>query len=472
MGNPRGYIEVKRKEAGNRPVEERIDDFGEVEQTLNTEDRKLQASRCMDCGVPFCHWACPVSSLVPEWQHALYKGNWQEASEILHRTNEFPEFTGRICPAPCEKSCVLSIHDEAVTIRENEASIIERAFENGLIVPRPPKKRTGKNVAVIGSGPAGLTIAARLNRLGHKVVVYEKQRKAGGLLRYGIPDFKLNKKFIDRRLEIFLKEGVEIHNGVNVGADVSAQQLLDRYDAVVLAVGAMKPRDIEVKGRGLKGVFFAMDYLVQQNRVIDGEVFPEDERILATDKHVVVVGGGDTGSDCVGTAVRQKAASVTQIEILPEPPQLRLPDNPWPFWPITLKTSSSHGEGCKRLWSMETCSFEGNGSVKALRLAPLNWTRNSEGKWSKEKIDGEELIVPAELVLLAMGFMSPLYDTLLNEMGILPGEHNNLRVDGNHRTNIPKVFAAGDAVSGAGLVVRAIADALHATITIHDYLSS
>jgi glutamate synthase (NADPH/NADH) small chain len=366
MGNPRGFIEVQRKLSGNRPINERIDDYGEVEQTLNDQDRKLQASRCMDCGIPFCHWACPVSSKIPEWQDALYRGDYKLASEVLHSTNSFPEFTGRVCPAPCEKSCVLAIHEESVTIRENEASTVEKAFELGLIQPRVPKKRTGKKVAVIGSGPAGLSVADQLNQKGHNVTVFERDDAIGGLLRYGIPDFKLNKKVIDRRQHIFQKEGVEFRVNTSVGEDVKGSDLLKEYDAVVLAIGAMQPRDLPVDGRDLDGVHFAMDFLRQQNKVNRGETFPDSERINAKGKKVMVIGGGDTGSDCVGTSNRQRAEKVTQIEIMPKPPASRTADNPWPYWPNMLKVSSSHEEGCERMWSLSTRRFIGeHGKLKA-----------------------------------------------------------------------------------------------------------
>ena len=344
MGNPKGFIEIPKKESGYRPVNERIYDFGEVEQTLNEKDRKDQASRCMDCGIPFCHWACPVSSKIPEWQDAVYLGNWEEAYDILSSTNSFPEFTGRVCPAPCEKSCVLAIHEESVTIRENEASVVEQAFGRGYVTPRIPEVRTGKKVAVIGSGPAGMSAADVLNQAGHTVTVFEQDDAIGGLLRYGIPDFKLNKTVIDRRLDLFVTEGIDFRTNTTVGKDITAEKLLKDYDAVCLAVGAMKPRDLVVEGRDLDGVHFAMDFLKQQNKVNRGEVFAEEERISAKEKKVLVIGGGDTGSDCVGTSIRQKAESVLQIEILPKPPEKRVDNNPWPYWPNTLRTSSSHQE--------------------------------------------------------------------------------------------------------------------------------
>ena len=338
MGNPKGFIEIPKKESGYRPVNERIYDFGEVEQTLNEKDRKDQASRCMDCGIPFCHWACPVTSKIPEWQDSIYLGNWQEAYDILTTTNSFPEFTGRVCPAPCEKSCVLAIHEESVTIRENEASVVEQAFNRGYVQPRIPEFRSGKKVAVIGSGPAGLSAADVLNQAGHSVTVFEQDDAIGGLLRYGIPDFKLNKTVIDRRLELFVTEGIDFKTNTTVGKDITPKQLLKDYDAVCLALGAMQPRDLVVEGRDLDGVHFAMDFLKQQNKVNRGEVYSDDERIIAKEKKVLVIGGGDTGSDCVGTSIRQKAESVMQIEILPKPPEKRVDNNPWPYWPNTLRS--------------------------------------------------------------------------------------------------------------------------------------
>ena len=345
MGDPKGFMTVPRKDAGYRPVNDRINDYGEVEQTLNENDRALQAARCMDCGIPFCHWGCPVGSKIPEWQDAIYRGRKDEAYFILHSTNSFPEITGRVCPAPCEKSCVLAIHDEAVTIRENECATVEQAFEAGIVRANPPKIRTGKKVAVIGSGPAGLSAADLLNRAGHWVTVYEKNDAIGGLLRYGIPDFKLSKGIIDRRLALFVDEGIILRTNINVGFDISKEELYNEFDAVLLAVGAEQPRDLSVEGRGLKGVYFAMDFLTQQNKTVSGQQISSELRIHAKDKNVLVIGGGDTGSDCVGTSIRQKAKSVTQIEILPKPSEKRDENNPWPYWPNTLRTSSSHIEG-------------------------------------------------------------------------------------------------------------------------------
>ncbi|PRZ02089.1 glutamate synthase subunit beta [Marinilabilia salmonicolor] len=471
MGNPRGFIEVQQKLSGNRPVNERIDDYGEVEQTLNDQDRKLQASRCMDCGVPFCHWGCPVGSKIPEWQDALYRGDYKLASEVLHSTNSFPEFTGRVCPAPCEKSCVLAIHEEAVTIRENEASTVEKAFELGLIQPRIPKKRTGKKVAVIGSGPSGLSVADQLNQKGHTVTVFERDDAIGGLLRYGIPDFKLNKKVIDRRQRIFEKEGIEFRINTAVGVDVKGEELLQEFDAVVLAIGAMQPRDLPVEGRDLKGIHFAMDYLKQQNKVNRGTSFSEDERINAKGKKVMVIGGGDTGSDCVGTANRQRAEKVMQIEIMPKPPASRTPDNPWPFWPNVLKVSSSHQEGCERMWSLSTRRFIGEkGQLKAVEVVEVEWMQDN-GRWKMEEKEDTVRKIEVDMVMLSMGFVHPVHKGLVEELGLELDQRGNVKIDECFGASKPGVFAAGDAASGASLVVTAIAKGREAAAHVHEFLS-
>lgn len=471
MADPKGFIKYARKEGGYRPVNERVDDYGEVEQTLNVADRTLQASRCMDCGIPFCHWACPVGSKIPEWQDAVYKGEWKLASEILHSTNSFPEFTGRICPNPCEKSCVLAVHEEAVTIRENECSVVERAFAEGYIEPRIPEQRTGKKVAVVGGGPAGLSVADLLNQAGHSVTVYEKDDAVGGLLRYGIPDFKLNKKVIDRRIAIFEQEGIIFKTNTSVGEDVKGEDLAKEYDAVVLTIGAMKPRDLPVEGRDLEGVHFAMDFLKQQNKVNRGEKFSDAERILATGKNVLVIGGGDTGSDCVGTSNRQKAKSVTQIEILPKPPEKRGPGNPWPYWPATLKTSTSHAEGCERKWSLNTKRFIGeNGKLKQVELVEIEWNKGENGQWQMTEKPETTHTMDVELVTLSMGFVSPVHEGLVKEFDLELDTRGNIKVDDTYQTSKANVFAAGDAASGASLVVTAIAKGREAAKNVHAYL--
>ncbi|MCD6597680.1 MAG: glutamate synthase subunit beta [Bacteroidales bacterium] len=472
MGNPRGFIEVKRKGADNRPVDERIQDFSEVEQTLNTEDRILQASRCMDCGIPFCHWACPINSRIPEWQDALYRENLKESIDILQLTNDFPEFTGRICPAPCEKSCVLAIHEEAVTIRENEAAIAERSYDAGLIQAKPPQKRTGKKVAVIGSGPAGLTIASRLNRMGHQVTVFEKDEKIGGLLRFGIPDFKLHKSVIDRRLDILKEEGIKFRTKVNVGTDISPEELKKKYDAICLAIGAMQARNINVPGREMEGIYFAMDFLTQQNRIIAGKNFSGKKKISAKNKHVIVIGGGDTGSDCVGTSIRQGAKSVKQIEILPEPPLTRKEDNPWPFWPNTLRTSSSQQEGCERIWATSTKRFiSENNKLNQIETIKVRWEQDNRGKYIMIEEPGSLEIHKADIILLALGFTQPVHEGLLENLGLKYDERGNILTDNQSATTKAKFFAAGDAADGASLVVSAIASGQDAAESIHLYLT-
>jgi len=457
MGDPKGFMTVPRKDAGYRPLNDRIHDYGEVEQTMNDNDRALQASRCMDCGIPFCHWGCPVGSKIPEWQDAIYRGRKDEAYFILHSTNSFPEITGRICPAPCEKSCVLAIHDEAVTIRENECATVEQAFDAGIVVANPPKSRTGKKVAVIGSGPAGLSAADLLNRAGHLVTVFEKSDAIGGLLRYGIPDFKLSKNVIDRRLELFFEEGIIFKPNVNVGVDITKEELYAQFDAVLLAVGAEQPRDLPVEGRDLEGVYFAMDFLTQQNKKVSGKLKGDEFRILAKDKNVLIIGGGDTGSDCVGTSIRQKAKSVTQIEILPKPQEKREENNPWPYWPNTLRTSSSHQEGCERRWNLSTKRFIGeNGKLKQVELVQVEWTKDGNGRWNMNEIAGSEEIIDVELALLSMGFTQPVHVGLLDALGVDYDQRGNVKVNNKKQTSVAKLFAAGDAEKGASLVVHAI----------------
>jgi glutamate synthase (NADPH/NADH) small chain len=457
MADINGFLKIKRKEAGNRPLNERIQDFSEVEQVLNSEDRMLQASRCMDCGIPFCHWGCPVDNLIPEWNDLLYKGDWRGAYLRLAATNNFPEYTGRICPAPCEHACVLNINQEPVTIRENEVAIVEKAFSEGYIKPEPPEIRTGKKVAVIGSGPAGMAAADLLNKNGHLVTLFEKDEKAGGLLRFGIPDFKLSKAIIDRRLNLMTEEGILIKTGITAGKDIAGKELLDQFDAICITIGAGHPRNLPVAGSEFDGIHFAMDFLTAQNKVNAGQLSAADNHINAGGKRVLVIGGGDTGSDCVGTAIRQKALSVTQIEILPKPPEKRTPDNPWPYWGKILKTSTSHEEGCERFWNISTLRFVGDGKItRGTEVEDVIW-ESENGKYIMKPVPGTKRVIECDMVLLALGFVHPVLDGLLTELGVELDNRKNVSVNNSMTTNIPKVFAAGDTISGASLVVNAIA---------------
>ncbi|MFA5971460.1 MAG: glutamate synthase subunit beta [Lentimicrobiaceae bacterium] len=470
MSDPKGFLKIRRKDAGNRPMHERITDFSEVEQVLNSEDRMLQASRCMDCGIPFCHWSCPVDNLIPEWNDLLYKGDWKGAYMRLAATNNFPEFTGRICPASCEHACVLNINQEPVTIRENEVAIVEKAFAEGYIKPEPPEIRTGKKVAVIGSGPSGMAAADLLNKAGHWVTLFEKDEKAGGLLRFGIPDFKLSKATVDRRFDLMIKEGLIVKTGVNIGKDISGKEIAAQFDAVCIAVGAMHPRDLNAEGRELNGIHFAMDFLSTQNRVNNGQIIATDNPINAKNKKVLVIGGGDTGSDCVGTSIRQKAESVTQIEIMPKPPVDRADDNPWPYFGKVLKTTTSHEEGCERFWSLSTVKFIGeNNQVTGVEVEEVEWVYK-DNHHSMEVVPGTRRIIDADLVLLAMGFVHPMLEGLLTELELELTQRNNIKVNANQSTNHQKIFAAGDSVSGASLVVNAIASGRKAAKEIDRFL--
>jgi len=470
MGDITGFIKIKRKDAGNRPIHERICDFSEVEQVLNSEDRMLQAARCMDCGIPFCHWACPVDNLIPEWNDLLYKGDWRQAYERLSATNNFPEFTGRICPALCEHACVLNIGQEPVTIRENEVAITEKAFAEGYIKPVLTKNRSGKKVAVVGSGPAGMAAADLLNKAGHNVILFEKDKKAGGLLRYGIPDFKLSKATIDRRLDLMIREGLSVHTGVTIGRDIPGRALIDDFDAVCIAIGAGHPRTLNVEGSDLKGIHFAMEFLTAQNRINSGETAASETPVSAEGKRVLVIGGGDTGSDCVGTSIRQKALSVTQIEILPKPPEKRDIDNPWPYFSKTLKTSTSHEEGCERLWSISTLRFVGDGKIlRGAEVEDVTW-ENIDGRKTMKPVPGTRRVIETDLVLLALGFGHPVLEGLLTQVGTELDSRKNISVTDSMATNIPKVFAAGDSVNGASLVVNAIASGRKAAKEINRFL--
>jgi len=471
MGDPTGFMKIHRKENNLRPVDLRIMDYAEIEELLPAKERRLQASRCMDCGIPFCHWGCPVSNLIPEWQDKLFNGDMKAAFQLLQKTNNFPEFTGRICPAPCEGSCVLSINSDSVTIRANELDIIENAFALGYVTPNPPKIRTGKRIAVIGSGPAGLACADDLNKLGHTAVLYEAQNAVGGYLRYGIPDFKLDKSVIDRRVEILQLEGLLIETNVLVGEDIPAVELLDEFDAVCITIGARRPRDLDIEGRDLAGIHFAVDYLSQQNKAVRGEYISPSERIVATNKHVMVIGGGDTGSDCVGTANRQGARSITQLEILPKPPEIRTAGNRWPFWPNIYKTSSSHKEGCQRHFNVSTQRFSGkNGEVQSLHTTRVVWNEDDKGGYQMSVIPDSEKEYKADLVLLAMGFLHVETDHLVSDLGLELNERGNLKLNENYMTNIEGVFAAGDSKRGASLVVWAIHEGKQVAKSIHAFL--
>ncbi len=478
MGKPTGFLEFTRELPAKRPAQERIHDYKEIDTPFSEQTTQKQAARCMDCGTPFCHSGCPLGNIIPEFNDAVYEQNWEYAYEILSSTNNFPEFTGRICPAPCESSCVLGINKPPVAIEFIEKSIVEVAFAKGYVKPNPPRKRTGKQVAVVGSGPAGLAAAAQLNKAGHTVTLFERADQIGGLLRYGIPDFKLEKAVIDRRLAVMEAEGITFKTGVNVGVDIKANDLLDSFDLVLLAGGSTVPRDLPIPGRELKGIYPAMEFLSQQNKRIADLPVQVDHRgspyangeILATGKHVVVIGGGDTGSDCVGTSNRHGAASVTQIELLPMPPKERAEDTPWPNWPMMLRTSTSHEEGCEREWSINTKAFIGdeNGNLKALQIVNLEW-KHEGGRMQMVEVSGSEREIPCELALLAAGFLHPQREGLVADLGVELDERGNVKAT-NYQTSIPNVFAAGDLRRGQSLVVWAISEGREAARAADCYL--
>ncbi len=466
MGKVTGFKEYTREMPARRPVAERVDDYFEVYQPFPEEKLRTQAARCMDCGTPFCQTGCPVNNVIPDWNDLVYRNRWKEAIRILHSTNNFPEVTGRICPAPCEASCVLAINEPAVTIKQIEKTVIERAFEEGWIVPEPPPFRTGKRVAVVGSGPAGLAAAQQLNRAGHQVTVFEKADRVGGLLRYGIPDFKMEKRIIDRRLRVMEQEGIEFRTDAHVGVSVAVEDVRRDYDATLLAGGAEASRDLDVPGRELKGIHFAMEFLPQQNKRGAGDDVPN--QILATGRHVVIIGGGDTGADCLGTSHRQKPACVRQLEIMPEPPPERSPSTPWPLWPLMLRMESSHEEGGVREWAVSTTRFTGdeNGNVKQLHVARVGPPPIFE------LIPGTEFALDADLVLLAMGFLGPVRNGMIEQLGVKLDGRGNVAADENYMSSVPGVFAAGDMRRGQSLVVWAIAEGRRAAQGVDRYLKS
>ncbi len=476
MGKPTGFLEFGRTETHERPIGERTKDYREIVIPPTEEELRTEGARCMDCGTPFCHsLGCPVSNLIPEWNDAVYRGQWREAWERLELTNNLPEVTGRVCPALCEASCTLAINAGAVSIKKMEYAVAERAFAEGWTCARPPERETGYKVAVIGSGPAGLAAAQQLRRVGHQVTVFEKSERVGGLLRYGIPDFKLEKRVLDRRISQMREEGVAFETGFIVGEDLSARYIRKKFDALVLALGAGAPRDLAVPGRELRGIHFALDFLARSNKFVSGEI-SEKELISAKGKHVLVIGGGDTGSDCVGTSIRQGAASVSQFEILPEPREWHKPYNPdWPDWPNILRTSSSHAEGCSREWRVQTQRFEGSarGAVVGAVCSRVEWSTPAPGERpSMSEIDGSQFTVRADLVLLAMGFVHVEHSRLLDDLGVELDSRGNIACDSDYMTSSPGVFAAGDAHSGASLVVRAIAHGRSAARSVDLFLSS
>ncbi|MBH89676.1 MAG: glutamate synthase [Magnetovibrio sp.] len=470
MGKTTGFMEFKRQDRSYTSVVERLKSHDEMMVPLSENEIKNQGARCMDCGIPFCHNGCPVNNIIPEWNDLVYSGDWYEASKVLHSTNNFPEFTGRICPAPCESACTLNLTDEPVTIKSIECAIVDRAWAEGWLEPQAPERLSGKRVAIVGAGPSGLACAQQLARAGHSVVVFEKNSKMGGLLRYGIPDFKLNKDLINRRLSQMQAEGVEFRPNSHVGDNILPERLLAKFDAIVLTGGSEKPRDLPIPGRNLDGVHFAMEFLPQQNRRNSGEPLGNVQEILATGKHVVVLGGGDTGADCVGTSARQGAASITQMEIMPKPPEKENKDVTWPNWPVKLRSSTSHEEGCKREWSVGTTSFEGkDGRITSLKVAQMDW---SNGK--PEPIKGSNYEIKADLVLLAMGFLNPIHESMLNDFGVDYDERGNVKAttegENCYKTTVDKVFSAGDMRRGQSLVVWAIREGRQCARAVDEYL--
>ncbi len=467
MGKPTGFMEFGRELPKKLTVDKRLKNYNEFEKPFSKINVEKQAARCMDCGIPFCHSGCPLGNNIPDFNDMVYKQNWKAAFEILRSTNNFPEFTGRICPAPCEAACVLSINKKPTTIEMIEKNIVERAYREGWVKPQYPPFRTDKEVAVVGSGPAGLAAAAQLNLAGHNVTVFERADRIGGLLRYGIPDFKLEKEVIDRRLKVMEDSGIKFRTNANVGENVPVKELMDEYDAVVLTGGSTVPRDLPVNGRELKGVYYAMEFLTQSNKRVAGDKIVKKDEIMATDKNVLVIGGGDTGSDCVGTSNRHGAKSITQIELLPKPPEEKNPATPWPMYPNVMKTSSSHEEGCDRYWSVLTKEFvgDGKGNLKSVKLVDIEW----EGRQFKE-VEGTEREIPCELALLAIGFLHPQKEGMLEQLGVELDARGNVKAK-KYQTSVSKVFAAGDMRRGQSLVVHAISEGREAARQVDIFLT-
>lgn len=471
MGDVKGFLKVKRETSGYRTVCERVKDYCEVCALPKDEHSRNQASRCMDCGTPFCHWGCPIGNHIPEWNDFVFHGQWKKAFDLLNATNNLPEITGRICSMPCEYACVLGINDDPVTIKENELSIIEYAFKNGLIKPQKPKKRTGKKIAIVGSGPAGLACADQLNRAGHNVTVFERDDKIGGILRYGIPDFKLEKLILDRRIKILEKEGIKFKTSINIGIDIPYSKLKHEFDAICLACGSRSPRDLKIEGRDLKGIHFAMDYLVQSNKRLAGEKFKGNEIIDAKNKRVVVMGGGDTGADCVGTAHRQHAKCVVQVELLLKPPTCRTIDYPWPKYPMLLKTSSSHEEGGERHWAVSTRRFIGeSGYTKKLSCLNVDFKKDKSGCLAMNEIPGSEFEIEADLVILALGFLHPEKKGLIEDLGLALDARGNVKTDERFMTREKGVFSCGDMHRGQSLIVWAIQEGRRCAHHVDKYL--
>jgi len=472
MGKPTGFLEIERHERDTAPVAERLKHYREFVQPLPEDELKRQGARCMDCGVPYCHEGCPVNNIIPDWNDLVYRGDWRQANQVLHSTNNFPEFTGRICPAPCEAACTLNIRDNPVTIKTIECAIVDRAWAEGWIEPDVPRHRTFKRVAVVGSGPAGLACAQQLARAGHDVTVFEKNARVGGLLRYGIPDFKMEKRLIDRRMAQMRAEGVEFHSNIHVGTTIPARQVVKEFDAVVLAIGSEVPRELQAEGRELDGVHFAMDFLTQQNRRVGGEFIADNRPILASGKRVVVIGGGDTGSDCIGTSTRQGAKSILQIEILPKPPDKENKGLSWPDWPLKLRTSSSQQEGCERDWAIATKRVLGrDGAVVGLVCARMEWAGDKDGRSVLSEVAGSEFTVEADLVLLAMGFVHPVHQGLVEDLKVALDERGNVRANvADYQSSTPKVFACGDTRRGQSLVVWAIREGRQCARAVDEFL--